>query len=131
MRLNWSDDEDRPGQFALWNANCRRSLKSKAGQRSLREFEAALVAMPAKRLIHGRLVDGDDVCAVGAYARHKGLDLSRFGLKPEAVDVGIAAGMPRLVVWEVVALNDMHLNLTPEDRYEKVLGWVRTQLVAT
>ena len=39
MRLNYSDEEDRPGQFALWNANCRRSIRGKAGQRELRELK--------------------------------------------------------------------------------------------
>lgn len=159
-RINYSDDEERPGQFALWQANCRRSIKSKAGQRELRELEAALLALPDKRLIHGSLTDDDgDVCAIGAYARHKGVDLSKFDPEDESDEVGIAAGMPRLVAWKVVELNDIELDghyvvmegptqrfkylgagggcgsvfvpWTPEERYEKVLAWVRRQLVET
>lgn len=157
MRLNWTDEEDRPGQFALWDANCRRSLRGKDGQKALRELEAALLALPEKRLIRDALTNDDgEVCAVGAYARHKGLDLSKFDPEYESDEVGIAAGMPPLVAWKVVALNDVTLDtvwevadgplnrwdahykggvavvrdMTPEERYEKVLTWVRSQLSA-
>ncbi len=155
MRLNWSDEEERPGQFALWNANCRRSLKGRAGQRELRELEAALLALPEKRLIKDALTDDDDgVCAIACYAKHKGVDLSKFDPEDESDEVGVAAGMPRLVAWKVVALNDIVLDtvweladgplnrweatyqggiplvrdMTAEERYEKVLAWVRAQL---
>lgn len=155
MRLNWCDDEERPGQFALWQANCNRSIKGKAGQKALRELEAALLALPEKRLISGLLEDEHGaVCAIGAYARHKGVDLSVYDPEDESDLVGVDAGMPRLVAWEVVALNDIHLDvvwevaegplnrwdatykggiplvrdMTPEERYEKVLAWVRARL---
>lgn len=152
MRLNWSDEEDRPGQFALWDANCRRSIKGHVGQRELRELEAALLALPEKRLIRGSLTDDDGgVCAIACYAKYKGVDLSTFDPEDESDEVGIAAGMPRLVAWKVVALNDIELDtvwevahgpierghgqykggvplireMTPEERYERVLAWVR------
>lgn len=160
MRLNWSDDEDRPGQFALWDANCRRSLKGKAGQLALREFEAALLALPEKRLIHGRLTDDvGGVCAIACYAKYKGVDLSHFDPEDESDAVGVEAGMPPMVAWKVVAFNDIELEehyeisegptqpyypgaaaryrnegvwlrlpYTPEERYKKVLAWVRAQL---
>lgn len=158
MRINYSDDEDRPGQFALWDANVKRSVRSKRGQQELRELETALLALPDKRLVHGRLVTDDgDVCAIGCYAKHKGLDLSKFDSEDESDEVGIAAGMPRLVAWKVVALNDIEIDdyyvtcegptvpyslhayyhgggyserrrYTPEQRYEKVLAWVQEQL---
>lgn len=158
MRLNYSEDEDFPGQFALWQANCRRSLASRAGQRELRELEAALVALPEKRLIHGTLEDEDGgVCAIACYAKHKGIDLSKFDPEYDSPEVGEAGGMSHLVAWKVVSLNDIEIedhyemcegpNLpdrysyyragvwtrfqwTPEERYEKVLAWVRKNLVA-
>lgn len=155
MRINYSDEEERPGQFALWDANCRRSIRGKIGQRELRELEAALLALPDKRLIHGALTDDDGaVCAIAAYAKHKGVDLSKFDPEYDSDEVGIAAGMPALVAWKVVALNDIECDdvwevadgperrgyglykggiayirpMTPEERYEKVLAWVRSQL---
>ncbi len=155
MRLNYSEEEDRPGQFALWEANCRRSMRGKRGQQALRELEAALLALPEKRLIHNSLTDDDGgVCAIACYAKHKGVDLSRYDPEDESDQVGIDAGMPRLVSWAVVALNDLTLDtvwevaegplgrwdatykggiplirdMTPEERYERVLAWVRKQL---
>ncbi len=165
MRINYSDDEERPGQFALWDANCRRSLRGKAGQKALKEFEAALLALPEKRLIKDALTDeSGGVCAIGCYAKYKGVDLSTFDPEDESDEVGIAAGMPHLVAWRVVALNDITLNtvweladgpldrhdavyrgpqsdpnvrgiplirdMTPEERYDKVLAWVRKNLRA-
>lgn len=157
-RLNYADEEDRPGQFALWDANCRRSLKGKTGQRELRELEAALLALPEKRLIKDALTDDrGGVCAIGCYARHKGLDLSKFDPEYESDEVGVEAGMPHLVAWAVVALNDVELDtvwevghgplgryegqykggialirdMTPEERYTRVLAWVREQLAAS
>lgn len=158
MRINWTDEEDCPGQFALWDANIRRSIKGKVGQRELKVLEDALLAMPDKRLIRGALSDDDgDVCAIACYARHKGVDLSQFDPEEESDEVGIAAGMPRLVAWQVVALNDLTLDtvwevahgplnrweatykggipyvrdMTPEERYEQILAWVRRQLVVS
>lgn len=157
MRINYSDDEEFNGQFELWQANCQRSLKGKKGQQELRELEAALVALPEKRLIHGALRDDSGgVCAIACYAKHKGVDLSRFDPEDESDEVGVAAGMPRLVAWSVVELNDILLDtvwelahgplnryeatykggiplirdMTPEERYEGVLAWVRQQLTA-
>ncbi len=132
MRISYSEDENYPGQFGLWQANCIRSLKGKEGQAELMELRAALLAMPEKRLVHGSLEDEEgEVCAVGAYARHKGLDLSTFDPESDTDEVGVAAGMPRLVAWKVVQMNDFELYAeTPEKRYEKMLKWVESQLVS-
>jgi hypothetical protein len=87
--------------------------------------------MPEKRLIYGSLQDEEGgVCGIGAYARHKGLDLSKFDPESDTDEVGIAAGMPRLVAWKVVELNDIELvGLTPEKRYEETLRWVKSKIV--
>jgi hypothetical protein len=131
MRLNYSEDEDYAGQFFLWQANCERSLKGKAGQRELRELREALLALPEKRLIGHLLYDDDGgVCAIGAYGKYKGVDLTKFDPEEgEHEDVGRAGGMPRLVAWKVVEMNDMDFDLeTPEERYVKMLAWVEKQL---
>jgi hypothetical protein len=131
MRINYSEEEDYPGQFELWQANCRRSLRGKAGQEELRELRAALLALPEKRLIHGELENEEgEVCAIGAYGKRKGLDLSKFDVDSDTDEVGIAGGMPALVAWKVVEMNDMELDLdvTPEQRYEKMLAWVESLL---
>lgn len=169
MRIGYSEEEDYPGQFGLWQANCQRSLKGRAGQTALRELEAALLALPDKRLIAGKMIDSDgEVCAIGALAKHKGRDLvaetraqlAEIGIDrdvdeidgdDEMEEIGVELGMPRLVAWKVVELNDIQLEgrtliqnegpyrwpaekpkewvpITPEVRYEKVLAWVQRQL---
>ena len=131
MRINYSEDENFPGQSEMWQANCRRSIRGKQGQEELRALRDALLELPDKRLIHGLLTDEDGgVCAVGAYAKAKGLDLQTFDPEGETDEVGIVAGMPKLVAWKVVEMNDMelHSGFTPEERYVKMLAWVEHQL---
>lgn len=153
MRIDCSDEEDFPGQFDLWQGNCRRSLQGKAGQAALRELEAALLALPDKRLIANDLINGEgEVCAIGALAKQKGaingrlVSLGEYDME----EVGVLLGMPRLVAWKVVYENDkgidfeyetlpgpyrwpmerpqIRVDVTPEIRYEKMLAWVREQI---
>ena len=142
MRISYSEDEQYPGQFELWQANCRRSLRGKAGQAALHELEQALLALPNERLLANRLVDSDgDVCALGALAQFKGHALylaegcgldDDFDFDDDGMeDFGVELGMPRLVAWKVVEENDIQLGgpLSPEDRYRRMLAWVQAQLV--
>lgn len=142
MRIGYSEDEDYPGQFELWQANCRRSMKGKAGQAALRELEAALLALPDKRLIAHKMIDAEgDVCAIGALAKHKGRDIlaephigpdDEFEGDGEMEEIGVELGMPRLVAWKVVCENDINLDgsnlVTLEGPYrwpaEKPKVWV-------
>lgn len=64
-RTSFAEEEDHPGQFALYHANLTRSFNGKRGQASLRELREALLAMPRKRLIEGRLAADGDVCSLG------------------------------------------------------------------
>lgn len=120
MRISYSDEEDFPGQFNLWQANCERSLRGKQGQQELKELHAALLALSDKRLILGSLEDEEGgVCAIAAYGKRKGLDLSKLDGDYGSDEVGIEAGMPVLVAWKVVEMNDLEFaHLTPERRYE-------------
>lgn len=155
MRIGYSEYEDFPGQFGLWQGNCQRSLKGRAGQDVLRRLEAALLALPEKKLIAGELVDDEGaVCAIGALAKHEGKltdDLRALG-EYNVEEAGIDLGMPRLVAWKIVEMNDVHVGeypalvwlegpyrwpaerpythilMTPERRYEQMLAWVREQL---
>jgi hypothetical protein len=136
MRINYSEEEDYPGQFGLWQGNCDRSLHGKNGQESLRQLEAALLALPSKRLIEGELDNGEDVCAIGALVRHKHLVLRAD--PEEMVEVGVECGIPHLVAWKIVEVNDVEFDrkwevnkvstYTPEERYIGVLNWVRKQI---
>lgn len=134
MRISWSDEEDRPGQFDLWQANCRRSLNGRAGQEALRDLESALLAMPEKRLIVDDLAVDGEVCAVGALMRARGVPQGRLEEISGDDDTDVLAAkearVPRLVGWKLVELNDYELeHVTPEQRYERVLDWVRERLL--
>lgn len=115
MRLNYTDEEDFDGQFALWQANCRRSLKGKKGQVALKRLEAALVAMPEKRLIREVISEINtnraslDVCALGAVAMMEGRDDILYS-DGEAEEAGEVMGFPRLVAWTIVEQNDIQLD---------------------
>lgn len=139
MRIRYSEDEDYPGQFELWQANCRRSLQGKAGQAALRELEAALLALPEKRLIANKLIDAEgEVCAIGALAKYKGRDLiaetkaqlaeididhfdDEIDGDGEMEEIGMELGMPRLVAWKVVCKNDVEI----DGYYERLPGPAR------
>lgn len=56
----------------LWNASLNQHLGGAKGQQALRELRDALLAMPEKCLIAGRLADEQGhVCTVGALALHR------------------------------------------------------------
>lgn len=186
-RVDYSDEEDFPGQWALWDQNLKRSLAGAKGQAALRDLATALESMPEKQLIHGHLSKGGNVCAVGAVIVQRQTSLGKardealcdleaaysmcdnsscwhakqdhgpegcakcakyptqrqcLTFAPsEDVDeyddeefstqtAGVAAGIPKLVAWRLVALNDLDLeDATPEERYRRVLAWTNAHLI--
>lgn len=74
-RINYSEEEDFPGQFFLWQANCDRALAGRKGQAALQQLRRALLELPEKKLAHGRIARGEVVCAVGALMLDKRLTL--------------------------------------------------------
>jgi len=127
------DDEATWLDHGRWEHNLRRTIKSKRGQQVLRDLRAALLALPAPRLIDGYMLAPsdpgcpDDVCLLGALARsqrvplpvgvmHDSLreqPLDRWGLPPErwAIDetaewASAAMGMSRTLAWALIEVND-------------------------
>lgn len=147
-RFYSEEDEDFPGQAELWQANCERSLKGKKGQASLRDLEAALLALPSPRLIAGELQNkAGEVCAIGALAKFKGHEcpivaygLDEFGdteidpidVESATIDLAKTLGVPRMVAIAVAAENDAAwVKLDSEQRYQRVLAWVRQEIQPT
>ena len=140
MRVNYSEDEDYGGQFNLWQANCRRSRQGKKGQAALRELEAALLAMPDKRIQKDVLVEpSGEACAIGALMLHRMISagMSREqaieecgAFEPlDTEDHGVSFGLPRLVAWSVAVENDEYYRVeSPEERYRRILAWIREEL---
>lgn len=152
-RVDYADEEDFPGQWALQEKNLERLLAGKRGQAVLRDLEAALVAVSEKRLIADHGVKAGQVCAVTALAVHRMVTLGQAreqalreleteereylgddydengGDDQWTVDLGESVGVPHMMAWRLVALNDLDLDYcTPEQRYEKVLAWTRRHI---
>lgn len=127
---------------ALWEHNVATSISGARGQRVLHELEAALLALPERKLIHGTLATSEgDVCAIGALAKAKGLlprnlptrarveELGPDEDWTETLAVGQKCGMTGTLAWTIGSLNDETLaNTDDEGRYEAVLEWVRKHL---
>lgn len=142
-------DNDDGIAWGMWENIVSRALGGPRGQAALAELESALVALPAPRLIEGHLAahrpgrPDNDVCAVGAYVaarraadRGVGLADAIAELADEGdpdyedanatADAGHSAGLAMSVAWHLAYLNDETFEgLTPEDRYQRVLTWVR------
>lgn len=119
----------------LWWAIIDRSLKCGRGQKFLAEFEAALLAMPDKKLVVGEIATASgEVCAIGAFARFKnpaalekyrGRDPDTLGLD-ETAELGVQCGIARSLAWGIGYHNDeTFITCTPDQRYVKMLEWVR------
>ena len=143
MRVDVADEEQYSGEFALWQANCDRSMKGKKGHAALKEMERALVAMPVKEIYADVLVEqGGCMCAIGAVMVQRKIDegmsredaLDECSMRdPECVET-IAEkelGFPHMVAWSTAYENDWdgyRPDVTPAQRYERMLKWVRGKL---
>lgn len=154
-RVEYGEEEDFPGQAALQQKNLERLLAGKRGQVVLRELEAALLAVPDRKLIANHGAKDGQVCVVAALAVHLKVTLGQareqvlreleeeerqylgddyeegWGDDQWTVDLGESIGIPHSLAWRLVALNDVDLDYcTPEQRYEKVLKWTRGHLLS-
>jgi hypothetical protein len=142
------DDGDVPSQ--LWDAIYARAVDGKPGQRALKQLERALLEMPDKRLCEGYLAHEGMVCAIGSMGAKKMTDLGvpygqavaaledRFSyINPESGDGDMATasfaqhhlGMTQSLAWMIAQQNDEYFGgLSPEDRWTKMLEWVRSQI---
>lgn len=143
-RITYNECNDLESLLAAgrWEAREKKVMNGRPALRSFRELEAALSALPRKRLIEGEACDGLDVCAVGALAlyrrvqagEHRGVviaDLTwEYGLEERStVSLGELQGLTNTLSWIIVERNDeRYWNMTPEERYDGVLTWVRENI---
>jgi hypothetical protein len=119
---------------AGWKHAEAMALRGKRGLRVLKEMEHALLSLEQPRLISNYVALNGEVCAVGAYLKFKGVDISQYDgygciSGEEAAALGASAGMQRTVAWTIANLNDEHCEQsTPEERYEYILNWVRKKI---
>ncbi len=118
---------DVPGEF--WRSAVYRALYGKRGQAFLREMLVALDGMEQKRLITDDLVREGEVCAIGAVAVARGVDVADidpYDRDQVAQAFGIAPAMAAEIMYE----NDERgpTSTTPEQRFERMRAWVVEQL---
>ena len=141
MRVDVIYDDQFPGQAELWQANCRRSRRGKKGQAVLREIEAALVAMPDKLIHKDVFVEANgETCAIGALAiqrrvqsgesRKEAAESLSMLCPYDTEEHGVDLGFPRMVAWSIAVENDDDRRTTPEERYNRMLAWVRGELLS-
>jgi hypothetical protein len=108
-----------------WRGAVASATRGKRGQKLLRDLRDALDAMPEKQLIAHELVCDDGVCALGALAQHRGLDVSDvdpYDRSTVAGTFGIADALAAEIVYE----NDEIA--TPEQRWRRMRAWVESQI---
>lgn len=127
-RSGYSDDYE---QWSLirWRGAVASAIRGTRGQAFLREMIEALDAMPEKRLIQEELVHEGEVCAMGAVALKRGLDVSNVDPE-EREEVAKLFGIAEAMAAEISYENDEGdwRDETPEKRWERMRRWAVNHL---
>jgi protein-disulfide isomerase-like protein with CxxC motif len=126
-RSGYSDDLN-SWNLIIWRGAVKSAVRGKRGQAFLREMLAALDELPYPALISNDIIrpgvaEPSEVCAIGAVAYKRGLDVSE--LDPEDYE-GVAAtfGIARALAQEIIYLNDEFYHKTMEDRFQFMRRWI-------
>lgn len=155
---SWEDDEPYPNATALFQANVERAMSGKRGQALLKEIEAALLAMPEKKLSRYIVCRGGEVCTLGAVAIERAVkagksraeamaeleakmkEWGQYNKDDENWDDGSDETFVYLkdlldihagsLAWMLVYENDQgcHGARSPEQLWEKMLKWIRGKI---
>ena len=135
-RSGYSDCDD-DGSLAMWRGQVASATRGKRGQKMFRDLLAALDAMPEKALIAGELEADGEVCALGALARYRGVDMDKIDAS-EPDEVAHAFDIAHQLAAEVAYMNDEHfdyhwtgnerVDFTPEERWAGMRAWVVKQI---
>ena len=145
MRVHPDEDLDAL-ELGRWLGRVASAMRGRRGQAFLRKLEAALLALPQKRLIADAICQNGEVCMTGALILQQRLDagMSRddamaevseaYNFEDEDWDedeaVAIIEGecdVAYALAWEAIRIND-DCSGTPEQRYDYCLRWVRRHL---
>jgi hypothetical protein len=147
VRGDWTSDDENAISPGLWRVNLERSLYSPKGQATLRDLEAALLALPVKRLVGNDLAADGTVCAIGALEAY--IRVIKYGWTWEevlssmqeeyveeddgnalTVQTGRRHGFSTMAASEVAMQNDeVCSGMPPEERYEYMLMWTRRYIL--
>jgi hypothetical protein len=129
-RSGYCDDGDGgQWQFIRWRGMVASAARGKRGQAFFKDMLAALDEMPIKRLIAEELVHEGEVCALGALAQRRGIDVTDIDPENSLVVAG-AFNIAEPLAQETVFMNDEagSYKETPEDRFARVRAWVARQI---
>lgn len=132
-RSGYSDDCD-GWQLIMWRGAVAKAIRGKRGQTFMHDLLTALDSLPEKRLIAGELRnESGEVCALGALAQMRGIDVSRIDAEDREV-VGATFNIAPALAAEMAYENDDDYGwqeITPEKRFERVRKWATEQLATT
>lgn len=126
-RSGYSDDLE-TWSLICWRGAVKKAITGKRGQALLREMLMALDAMPAKRLISRDLANEGEVCALGAVAAARGLDVSAVDPEDRDTVAGVFNIAPALAAEIVYENDETWTGETPEERYARMRAWVVANL---
>jgi hypothetical protein len=131
-RSGYVDDPEDNWSLIRWRGAVKAALRGRRGQAFLRELIAALDAMEVKELhAHELRTEDGNVCALGAVAQARGLDVSP--LDPlDTESVAAAFGLSDALTREVVYMNDEAWfgERGPAARWRKVREWAEANIRA-
>jgi len=124
-RHGYNEDCDSTWQYIRWRGAVDRAIHGKRGQAFLLEMFRTLEAMPVKRLIRNSFESKDgEVCALGAVAKARGLDLSKVD-DVDGDSLGAMFGIARAMACEIMFMNDDGFwHVTPELRWQRMCVWI-------
>lgn len=128
-RSGYVEDGD---HLNLYRGAVQRAIRGKRGQKLLREMGAAMDAMPVKELVAGEIQKDGQVCALGAVAAVRGLDVAEIDIT-DGVQMGKAFGIARALALEIAYENDdddgCHDGETPAERWVRMRKWVNANVL--
>jgi hypothetical protein len=125
-RSGYSEECDDLWALIRWRGAVASAIRGRRGQAFIEECLAALDALPEPRLESSVLVSETGCCAMGAVAKHRGLDVS--GVDPwDREQVASTFGIAEALAAEIAHENDngdWHRHDTPEQRFARVRAWL-------
>lgn len=128
-RSGYSEDLD-PLELGRWRGQVDSALRGKRGQAFLRDLIAALDALPDKKLVSGNLEKEGSVCALGALARLKAVNVGELDTYDYDA-LGETFNIAHQLAQETMHINDEYYPRDDAARWERVRDWAVAQLRAT
>jgi hypothetical protein len=127
-RSGYSDDYE-GSEANVYRGAVTSAIRGKRGQAFIREMLAAFDALPSKQLADDTLVAGENVCAMGAVALARGVDVSQVNAY-DRHEVGSVFGIAESMAAEIAYENDEcgRPGETAEERFVRMREWARSNL---